>query len=110
MREDDSDLKPVTPHRPRDDALTVRLTVPSVGSVIELHFIDPGKPIQNGHIESFNGRFKDECLNRDWFIGLRESRSIIEQWRMDYNTMRPHSSLGYLPPEVWARKQKLFSL
>lgn len=77
---------------------------------VELHFIDPGKPTQNGHIESFNGRFRDECLNQEWFVGLREARSIIEKWRMDYNTIRPHSSLGYLPPEVWAQKHKIFSI
>ncbi len=65
---------------------------------VELHFIDPGKPTQNGHIESFNGRFREECLDQEWFSTLKEARHNIEKWRVGYNTMRPHSSLGYLPP------------
>ena len=77
---------------------------------IELHFIDPGKPTQNGHIESFNGRFREECLNQEWFATLKEARQIIEDWRVDYNTVRPHSSLGYLPPEVWAQQHKTLSI
>lgn len=77
---------------------------------VELHFIDPGKPTQNGHIESFNGRFREECLSQEWFTGLSEARLTIEQWRLEYNTIRPHSSLGYLPPDVWAKQQKTFSL
>jgi len=74
---------------------------------VELHFIDPGKPTQNGHIESFNGRFREECLNQEWFSTLKEARLLIEKWRTDYNTIRPHSSLNYLPPETWARQQTL---
>ena len=77
---------------------------------VELHFIDPGKPTQNGHIESFNGRFREECLNQEWFTTLKEARQVIEEWRVGYNTVRPHSSLGYLPPEVWAQQQKIFSI
>ncbi len=65
---------------------------------VKLHFIEPGKPMQNGHIESFNGRFRDECLNQEWFTSLTEARQTIEAWRIGYNTQRPHSSLGYLPP------------
>jgi len=72
---------------------------------VKLHFIEPGKPQQNGLIESFNGRFRDECLNQEWFTSLHEARQLIEAWRMGYNTQRPHSSLGYLPPDVWAYKQ-----
>jgi putative transposase len=60
--------------------------------------IEPGKPSQNGHIESFNGRFRDECLNASWFISLADARHRIELWRRDYNEARPHSSLGYLTP------------
>jgi len=60
--------------------------------------IDPGKPSQNGHIESFNGRFQDECLNASWFTSLADARHRIELWRRDYNEARPHSSLGYLTP------------
>ena len=77
---------------------------------VELHFIDPGKPTQNGHIESFNGRFREECLSQEWFTTLSEARQIIEAWRVGYNTMRPHSRLGYLPPEVWAQRQEKFSI
>jgi len=60
--------------------------------------IEPGKPSQNGHIESFNGRFRDECLNASWFLSLTDARHRIEVWRRDYNEARPHSSLGYLTP------------
>jgi putative transposase len=60
--------------------------------------IEPGKPSQNGHIESFNGRFRDECLNANWFLSLADARHRIELWRRDYNEARPHSSLGYLTP------------
>jgi putative transposase len=60
--------------------------------------IQPGKPMQNGHIESFNGRFRDECLNASWFTSLADARHRIELWRRDYNEARPHSSLGYLTP------------
>lgn len=62
---------------------------------VMLHFIDPGKPTQNGHIKSFNGRFREERLNQEWFSSLREARVLIEKWRKDYNTCRPHSTLGY---------------
>lgn len=74
---------------------------------VTLDFIDPGKPSQNGHIESFNGRFREECLNQEWFSNLKEARLLIEAWRVDYNTIRPHSSLNYLPPELWAQRQNL---
>ena len=74
---------------------------------VELHFIDPGKPTQNGHIESFNGRFREECLNQEWFFSLKEARLLIEKWRTEYNTFRPHSSLNYLPPDTWATQQTL---
>ena len=65
---------------------------------VRLHFIDPGKPQQNGFIESFNGKFRDECLNEHWFLSLADARRIIEDWRIDYNWNRPHSSLGNLTP------------
>lgn len=65
---------------------------------VRLHFIDPGKPQQNGFIESFNGKFRDECLNEHWFLSLADARRIIEDWRIDYNQNRPHSSLGNLTP------------
>jgi putative transposase len=66
---------------------------------IEWHFIAPGKPIENAYIESFNARFRDECLNENWFINLADARQKIELWRQDYNQRRPHSALGYRTPE-----------
>jgi putative transposase len=69
---------------------------------VRLHFIEPGKPVQNALIESFNGKFRDECLNQNWFVSLEEARRIIEDWRVDYNTERPHSSLGYRTPAEFA--------
>ena len=69
---------------------------------VTLYFIDPGKPVQNAFIESFNGKFRDECLKQHWFENLEEARRIIEAWRVDYNTVRPHSSLGYRTPEEYA--------
>jgi len=69
---------------------------------VALHFIDPGKPVQNAFIESFNGKFRDECLNQSWHTSLEDARRSIEAWRTDYNTVRPHSSLGYLTPEEYA--------
>jgi hypothetical protein len=65
---------------------------------VEWHYIAPGKPTQNGFIESFNGRLRDECLNEHLFASLPEARRIIEEWRTDYNTLRPHTSLNGLTP------------
>lgn len=73
-------------------------------SGIEWHYIAPGKPMQNAFIESFNGRFRDECLNEHLFHGLREARAIIEAWRADYNSARPHTSLGGLTPREFATR------
>jgi transposase InsO family protein len=61
-------------------------------------YIKPGSPWQNGTVESFNGKLRDECLNREWFVTLREAKVVIEQWRSFYNHQRPHSALGYRPP------------
>ena len=72
-------------------------------SGVRLHFTTPGKPTENGYIESFNGKFRDECLNRHWFLDLADSRVMIEDWRNDYNQARPHSSLGYLTPLEFKR-------
>jgi len=69
---------------------------------VALHFIERGKPTQNAFIESFNGKFRDECLNQNWFVDLRDAQDQIETWRVDYNTVRPHSSLRYLTPEEFA--------
>jgi putative transposase len=65
---------------------------------ISTAFIEPGKPWQNGAVESFIGRFRDECLNMEWFLSRREARVIIERYRRQYNEERPHSSLGYRTP------------
>ena len=69
---------------------------------VRLRFIEPGKPVQNAYIESFNGRLRDECLNEHWFSTLEEARHQIEAWRQDYNEVRPHSSLGYISPREFA--------
>ncbi len=70
---------------------------------VDWHFIEPGKPIENAYVESFNARFRDECLNENWFIGLGDARQKIEEWRQDYNQQRPHSALGYRTPEEFAQ-------
>jgi putative transposase len=67
----------------------------------KLHFIRPGKPVENAYIESFNGKFRDECLNSNWFADLLHARSVIEAWRVDYNDVRPHSSLDGLAPSEY---------
>jgi putative transposase len=66
------------------------------------HYIEPGKPVQNVFIESFNSKLRDECLNEYVFSTLAEARTIIEAWRQDYNQLRPHSSLGALTPNEFA--------
>jgi putative transposase len=72
------------------------------GAKVQLSFIRPGKPNENAYIESFNGKFRDECLNEHWFLTLAHARRIIETWRIEYNTERPHSSLGNLTPQEFA--------
>jgi len=74
---------------------------------VELRFIRPGRPIENCFIESFNGRFRDECLNLHWFTTLDDARDVIEIWRFDYNHFRPHSSLGGMPPVEFAEQSGL---
>ena len=74
---------------------------------IKTLYIDPGSPWQNGYIESFHSRFRDECLNREWLLNLREARVVIEDWRQHYNTERPHSRLAYLSPEGFITHQKV---
>ena len=66
---------------------------------VRLRFIQPGKPSQNGLVESFNGKFRDACLTEQWFVDLAEACRQIEAWRIHYNTVRPHSALGFLSPE-----------
>jgi putative transposase len=72
---------------------------------IRTDHIEPGRPMQNGFSESFNGRFRDECLNANWFWDLRDARVKIERWRVEYNQERPHSSLGYQTPAQFAAAQ-----
>jgi putative transposase len=69
---------------------------------IVMNHIQPGKPMQNGHVESFNGRFRDECLNANWFRNLFDARMKIAFWQQDYNSARPHSSLAYRTPDEFA--------
>ncbi len=71
---------------------------------VKLFFITPGKPVENMYMESFNGKLRDECLNVHWFMSLDHARRVVEEWRMDYNTERPHSSLDNLTPEEFVRK------
>lgn len=70
---------------------------------VTLDFIEPGKPSQNGHLESFNGKFRDECLNVHWFASLPHARDIIYTWKEAYNHERPHSALGQLAPAAFAQ-------
>lgn len=72
-------------------------------SIQTIH-IQPGKPMQNGYVESFNGRFRDECLNATSFATMADAKEKIERWRKEYNTERPHSSLGYRTPEEFAAR------
>jgi putative transposase len=75
-----------------------------VGQGIATALIDPGKPWQNGASESFNGKFRDECLSLEWFRSRGEAKVLIEAWRQHFNNVRPHSSLGYLTPAAFAAK------
>ena len=68
-----------------------------------LRFIEPGKPVQNAFVESFQGRLRDECLDRHWFVGLSDARHTVETWRQDDHRARPHSALGYQAPQEFRR-------
>jgi len=74
---------------------------------IQTTYIQPGRPMQNGYVESFNGRLRDECLNASWFATMVDARRKIETWRTEYNTDRPHSSLGYRTPFEFANDLRL---
>lgn len=82
------------------------LKVWAVRNQVALDYITPGRPMENGYIESFNGKFREECLNQNWFQNIAEASIIVEQWRKDYNNDRPHSSLGYLTPKEYLRRKK----
>ena len=70
---------------------------------IKTLYIEPGSPWQNGHVESFHNRLRDECLNQEWFLSLTEARVVIENWRKKYNQIHPHSHLGFLSPNMFAK-------
>ena len=93
--------RPVHPARhsivhPEFVAQAVQDWIKAVGA--KTAYIEPGSPWENGYCESFNARFRDELLNGELFYSLREAQILIEEWRIHYNTVRPHSSLGYRPP------------
>lgn len=71
---------------------------------LQLRFIEPGKPTQNAYVESFNGKFRDECLNEHWFLSIRHAREVIATWRQEYNEERPHSSLDDQTPKEFAER------
>ena len=73
-------------------------------SQVDWHYIDPGKPVQNAFIESFNGRLRDEFLNETLFTSLAQARATLEEWRRDYNNVRPHSSIGWLTPAAYTEQ------
>jgi transposase InsO family protein len=77
-------------------AKMVRRWLSNIG--VQTLYIEPGSPWENGYIESFNGKFRDELLNGEIFYTLKEAKTLIEKWRTEYNTFRPHSSLNYRPP------------
>jgi putative transposase len=70
-----------------------------------LDFIRPGKPVENAFVESFNGKFRDECLNEHWFLSIQDAQQTIEAWRREYNEYRPHSSLGHRTPQEFAQAE-----
>ncbi len=78
------------------DQLALRKWIAAVGA--KTAYIEPGSPWENGYCESFNGKLRDELLNAEIFYSLKEAKTVIEAWRRHYNTIRPHSSLGYRPP------------
>jgi len=75
----------------------------------ELRLIEAGKPVQNAYVESFNGKFRDECLNEPWFANLAPARAVIGAWRRDYNEQRPHMSLDYETPAEFAARYRASS-
>jgi putative transposase len=74
---------------------------------IKLQFIRPGKPVDNAFVESFNGKCRDECLNERLFLTIEQARTATENWRLDYNRVRPHSALGNLAPEDYAKRARV---
>jgi len=72
---------------------------------VHLDYTTPGRPMENGYVESFNGKFREECLDQNWFQNISEASIIIEEWRKDYNNNRPHSALGYLTPNEYLKSK-----
>ena len=108
-------LSAVIRHRPAPQAITVdkggefvsrAMDAWAYAHDVRLDFIRPGKPIENAFAESFNGKFRDECLNEHWFASVAEARTLIEAWRVDYNTVRPHSALQGATPEQFANSDR----
>jgi putative transposase len=93
---------------PEFTAKAVRKWLNKLG--VKTLFIEPGSPWENGYIESFNGKLRDELLNREIFTTLIEAKVLIAQWRKEYNQVRPHSSLGYKPPAPEAKMLKILTL
>ena len=93
---------------PEMTAKAVREWLTNVGA--KTLYIEPGSPWENGYCESFNGKLRDELLNGEIFYSLKEAKVVIEQWRKHYNTIRPHSSLGYRPPAPQASNPFLYPL
>ena len=85
-------------------ARAVQTWIAAVGA--KTAYIAPGSPWENGYIESFNGKFRDECLNEHWFTSLAQARQVIADWRRDYNQVRPHSSCGRIPPAQFAANHR----
>ena len=73
---------------------------------VTLHFIRPGKPVDNAFLESFNARLREECLNLNWFRSIEHARLVIEECRIDYNETRPYSSLDFITPKEFAEKEE----
>ena len=92
---------------PEFTAKVVRRWFERIG--VKTAFIEPGSPWENGYNESFNGKLRDELLNREIFYTIEEARVLIENWRKEYNTVRPHSSLGYKPPAPEAVQPLIFN-
>lgn len=86
------------------ELISLNLEIWAYQNKIQLKFIQPGKPVQNAYIESFNGKFRDECLSQNWFLNLGEARKEIEKWRKDYNEHRPHRSLKMKTPNQFAKE------
>lgn len=77
---------------------------------VKLHFIRPGKPVDNAFMESFNARLREEYLNVYWFRSIEHAREMIEAWRTDYHETRPHITLGFLTPKEFAKKEETMLL